>query len=72
MEKSIKIDNTNIGLTEKRFMLPEECCCMCDTPITTTGETEEKLIENLQEEGYSYLVSDLYGLEGYWCGCNYK
>ncbi len=47
-------------------------CQFCGTETTFGTGTKNELSAQLENEGWKYLSSDMYGQEGYWCGCDYK
>lgn len=47
-------------------------CSMCNNETTLGAETKKELSEQIKQEGWKMLNSDLYGQIGYWCGCDYK
>jgi hypothetical protein len=47
-------------------------CSMCMTETSFGADTKTELSAQLKESGWKNLCSDLYGSEGWWCGCDYK
>lgn len=79
MEKTIEIPQKDF----RKGVYIELECCMCSNwhhayelsligkPVFYSADTEKELSELLKEEGWKELHSDEYGLQGYWCGCDY-
>lgn len=67
-EKSTNIKQSDFT---KGYYITVNCqFCMAET--TFGGSTKKELVQELKNGGWKYLSSDLYGQEGYWCGCDYK
>lgn len=47
-------------------------CCICNREETLAAATKKELSVKIKENGWSDLESDLYGVMGYYCGCDYK
>lgn len=74
MEKVKTINQTHKAYSHeiaKGFYIQAECC-MCGTKSLFVGETEKEALTSMTNEGWRELESDLFGLVGNWCGCDYK
>ena len=47
-------------------------CCMCMESATIAARSKKELKEALDEAGWKELTSDMYGLIGHHCGCDYR
>lgn len=65
--------STNIKQSDfKKGYFIELNCQFCMTELNLGNLTKKDLLKDIKESGWKYLCSDLYGQEGYWCGCDYK
>jgi hypothetical protein len=74
MEKIHSISDThklNKALVQKGYYIALECC-MCRNEETIVGDTQDDTLKNMTDAGWRDIDSDMYGVTGYYCGCDYK
>ncbi len=69
MEKITNIAQKEI--TAQGYFI-EANCCMCNREQIFADYTKKDVLEKLKEEGWKNINSDMYGIMGYYCGCDYK
>lgn len=68
-EKTKLIEKTDVVFTT--MIVVKDSCCMCGNEMCYAGDSEDDILKDIHNDGWTELNSDEYMLIGFWCGCDY-